>query len=178
MKRARQIGPLTPIYSSWLAWLHLGDGRMDDAISEAQKSLELDSNFPFGLWVLGRVYAAKGAYEESIATHKRLLEFDPIMGRWGLNETYALMGRDEDARNMLSELAENPSQKDLLWLGFINALIGDKAAALTWFEAAREARVDWFPWAVAEEGQGLTDNLRDEPRFQKMVEALGLPAPE
>jgi hypothetical protein len=88
------------------------------------------------------------------------------------------MGRDEDARKILSELAENPSQKDLLWLGFINALIGEKAAALTWLEAAREAHVDWFPWAIAEEGQGLDGGLRDEPRFQKMVEALGLPAPE
>jgi hypothetical protein len=88
------------------------------------------------------------------------------------------MGRNEDARKMLSELAENPSQKDLLWLGFINALIGEKAAALTWLEAAREAHVDWFPWAIAEEGQDLVGGLRDEPRFQKMVEALGLPAPE
>lgn len=178
MKRARQIGPLTPIYSSWLAWLYLGDGRLDDALSEAQKSLELESNFPFGLWVLGRVYAAKGAYEESIATHNRLLEIDPRLARWGLGETYARMGRNEDARRMLSELAENPGHKDLLWLASINALIGDKAAALTWLEAARGAHVDWFPWWIAEEGQGLREGLRDEPRFKKMVEALGLPPPE
>jgi hypothetical protein len=117
-------------------------------------------------------------YEESIATHKRLTEIDPRLARWGLGETYALMGRDEDARKMLSELAENPGQKDLMWLGFINALIGEKAAALTWLEAAREAHVDWFPWAIAEEGQGLREVLHEEPRFQKMVEALGLPAPE
>jgi tetratricopeptide (TPR) repeat protein len=178
MKRARQIGPLTPIYSSWLGWLYLGDGRLDDAISEAQKSLELDSSFPVGLWVLGRVYAAKGAYEESIATHKRLLKIAPELGRWGLGETYARMGRNEDARRMLSEIAENPGQKDLLWLGLINALIGDRAAALTWFEAARDAHVDWFPWTIAEKGQGLVEGLRDEPRFQKMVEALRLPPPE
>jgi TolB-like protein/Tfp pilus assembly protein PilF len=178
MKRARQIAPLTPIYSSWLGWLYLGDGRLHDAMSEAQKSLELDANFAAGLWVLGRVYAAKGAYEEAIATHKRLLEIDPIFGRWGLGETYALMGRKADARRLLSEIAENPGQKDLLWLGFISALIGDRAAALTWLEAAGEAHVDWFPWAVAEKGQGLVEDLRDEPSFQKMVEALGLPDPE
>lgn len=178
MTRARQIGPLTPIYSSWLGWLHWGDGRLDSAISEVQTALEVDSNFPFGLYMLGRVYAAKGMYEESIATHKRLLEIDPGLARWGLGDTYALMGRNEDARKILSELAENPSQKDLLWLGFINAQLGDKAAALTWLEAAYEAHVDWFPWAVSERGQGWVAGLRDEPRFQKMVEQLGLPAPE
>jgi TolB-like protein len=174
-KRALQ---LNPNLDSWLGWLNLGDGRLDDAISEAQKALELDSNFPFGLYVLGRVYAAKGMYEESIATHKRLWELDPSLARWGLGDTYALMGRNEDARKILSELAENPGQKDLLWLGNINAQLGDKAAALTWFEAAREAHVDWFPWAVSERGQGWVAGLRDEPRFQEMVEPLGLPAPE
>jgi len=178
MKRARQIGPLTPIFSAWLGWLYWGDGRLDDAISEAQKSLELDPNFPFGLYMLGRGYAAKGMYEESIATHKRLLEIDPVLARWGLGDTYALMGRNEEARKILSELAENPGQKDLLWLGFISAQLGDKAAALTWLEAAYEAHVDWFPWAVSERGQGWVAGLRDEPRFQKMVEQLGLPAPE
>ena len=178
MKRARQIAPLTPIYSSWVAWLYLVDGRLDDAISEAQKSLELDSNFPVGLYVLGRAYTAKGMYEESIATHRRLLEIDPSSARWGLGETYALMGRSEDARKILNELAENPGQKDLLFLGYVNALLGDKEAALTWLEAAREAHVDWFPWTATEGQQDFIASLRLEPRFQKMVEKLGLPAPE
>lgn len=117
-------------------------------------------------------------YEESIATHRRLLEIDPSSARWGLGETYALMNRSEDARKILNELAENPGQKDLLFLGFVNAQIGDEEAALTWLEAAREARVDWFPWIAAEGQQDFVASLRDEPRFQKMVEQLGLPAPE
>ncbi len=181
MKRAQQTGPLTPIWTVWLGWLYWGESMLDEAIAEAQKSLELDPNFPWGLYVLGGAYASKGMYEEAIATHERLLEILPNVGRWGLGYTYALMGRDEDARTMLSELAENPGQKDLLFLGFINAELGDKDEALSWLETAHEKHVDWFPWIGSRTGSdwmGGLDRLRDEPRFQTMIGQLELPEPE
>ncbi len=181
MKRAQQIDPLTPIWTVWLGWLYWGESMLDEAIAEAQKSLELNPNFPWGLYVLGGAYASKGMYEEAIATHERLLEILPNVGRWGLGYTYALMGRDEDARTMLSELAENPGQKDLLFLGFINAELGDKDEALSWLETAYEKHVDWFPWIGSRTGSdwmGGLDRLRDEPRFQTMIGQLELPEPE
>ncbi|MFV1988589.1 MAG: tetratricopeptide repeat protein [Gemmatimonadota bacterium] len=178
MRRAQQIAPVTPIFAAWLGWLHWGENHLDEAIAEAQKSLELNPSFPWGLYVLGGAYAAKGMYEEAIATHERLFEIVPTLGRWGLGSTYAQMGREQDARRVLAELAENPGQKDLVFLGIIYAALGDEEEALRWLETAYQAHVDWFPWVGARTGTvafaGLA-SLRDTPRFRNLVAELGLP---
>ena len=64
------------------------EGIADEAIAEAQKSPELNPSFPWGLYVLGGAYAANGMFEEAAATHQRLFEMMPTLGRWGLGSTH------------------------------------------------------------------------------------------
>lgn len=179
MKRAQQLAPVTPIFSAWLAWLHWSYDRPDEAIAEAQASLELNPNFPWGLYVLGGAYATRGRYEEAIATHERLLEVLPNVGRWGLARDYALMGRVDEAGRLLDELAETPGQKDLLVLGIVYAILGEEDTALDWLETAYETRVDWFPWIAARVPGGDFGSARatlvDQPRFQALLDGLDLP---
>ena len=181
MRRARQLAPVTPIFSAWLVWLHWVDEDPEAAIAEAQSSLEVNPAFPWGLYVLGGAYADLGRYEEAIATHERLVEIRPSVGRWGLARDYALMGREAEARAALAELATNPGQKAQVALGLFYATLGDMDEALDWLERAHEARVDWFPW-VASPGEGgdfgrANAALRDEPRFRELVARLELPDP-
>jgi TolB-like protein/Tfp pilus assembly protein PilF len=179
MKKAQEIGPLMPLWPAWVAWLYWGENEMDKALAYAKKSLELDPGFPWGMYVLGGVYAAMGEYEESLAQFERLRPILPNVANWGFAMTYISMGRRDDALDIAEELAENPGQKDLMFLGIIHAQLGDKDGALAWLEAAHGARTDWFPWVGAGAGSELTrwlDILSDEPRFQEMISGLNLPA--
>ncbi len=178
MKKAQQIGPLMPLWSTWLAWLYWGESNLEAALAEAQKSLDLEPDFPWSLHVLGGVYAAKGMYVEALAMHERLRSMLPNVANWGFAVTYTLMGRRDDALKVAAELAENPGQKDLMFLGLIHARLGNRAEALNWLEAAREAHTDWFPWIAAGAGSEFTRALQilsDEPRFQELIAGLDLP---
>ena len=178
MKKAQQIGPLMPLWSTWLAWLYWGESNLEAALAEAQKSLDLEPDFPWSLHVLGGVYAAKGMYVEALAMHERLRPMLPNVANWGFAVTYTLMGRRDDALKVAAELAENPGQKDLMILGLIHAQLGNRAEALNWLEAAREAHTDWFPWIAAGAGSEFTRALQilsDEPRFQELIKGLDLP---
>ena len=178
MKKAQEIGPLMPLWSAWLAWLYWGEGELDKALAEAQKATELNPNFEWSLHVLGSVYAAKGMYEEALATHEQLRSITPNIANWGFATTYALMGQRDDALKAAAELAENPGQKDLLYLALIHATLDNKSEALKWLEAAHEAHIDWFPWVGARAGSDFTKPIQilsDEPRFQAMISGLKLP---
>lgn len=179
MSKAQQIGPLMPLWSAWLAWQYWGKNDLDEALAQAQKAIELAPEFPWSLHVIGGVYAAKGMFEEALATHERLRPIMPNVANWGFARTYTLMGRREEALKVAAEIAKNPGQKDLLYLGMIHAGLGNKTEALDWLEAAHEARTDWFPWVGAVAGSEFTrllEILSDEPRFQKLVADLELPA--
>ncbi|MDT8437276.1 MAG: tetratricopeptide repeat protein [Gemmatimonadota bacterium] len=180
MARAQQIAPVTPIFTAWLGWLYWGDGQPERAVAEAQKSLEVNPSFPWGLYVLGGAYAAQERFDEAIATFERLRAIRPNLGDWGLGFTYAQTGRREQALEVTARLAESPGQKDLLMLGAIHASLGDVDEAMRWLEAAREAHVDWFPYICTDSGydpfiERALETLRDDPRFRALIAPLKIP---
>jgi tetratricopeptide (TPR) repeat protein len=178
MKKAREIGPLMPLWSAWLAWLYWGENDLDKALAEVQQAIEIAPDFPWSLYVLGGVYAANGMFDEALATHERLRTIMPNLANWGFATTYAAMGRRDDALEVAAEIAEHPGQKDLMYLGMIHAVLGNKDEALHWLEAAHDAHIDWFPWVGSGAGSEFTralSTLADEPRFQALVASLNLP---
>jgi TolB-like protein/tetratricopeptide (TPR) repeat protein len=182
MRRAQQIAPLTPIFTTWLGSLYLGDGQYEQAAAEARKALEVNPNFPWALSVLGGAYASQGLHDEALATFRRLKTVRPNLGRWGLGFTFAAMGREEDAHQVIAELAEAPGQKDIMMIGLLYGALGDEERAMDWLERAYAERVDWLPWAGVPSGwnsfvrAGL-ERLGDNPRYQRLVRRLALPAP-
>lgn len=177
MTRAQQIAPVTPIFTAWLGWLHWGAGEPDRAIAEALQALEVNPDFPWGLYVLGGAYAAKGMFDEALATYERLAEVNPRLGNWGLGFTYAQMGRPEDAREAAARLAANPGQKDLLVLGLVHAILGERDEAIRWLDAAYQAHVDWFPFVATRAGYdhfvGMAlDSLWTDPRYEELIAPL------
>lgn len=180
MRRAQQVAPLTPIFSAWLGWLYWSDGQYERAAAEARKALEIDPDFVWGLYVLGGALAAQERYDEALATHGRLRDVAPPLGRWGLGFTHAAMGNADEARRLAAELAETPGQKDLLMIGLIHATLGDDDLAMDWLERALEERVDWLPWAGSSSGfdtyvAGGLRQLQDNPRYRRLVSTLALP---
>jgi len=173
MKEAERLSPLMPLWNVWLAWQYLDAGRYQDGLAEARKSLELNPDFQWGLFVLGSAQAAKGQFEAAIATLQRAKAVTPLI-QWGLGQTYARAGRRDDALKIASQLAKNPGPKDLIMLGSIYGLLGEKDEAMRWIQAAYAARVDWFPWIAS---RSFAGSMRGDPRFEEIVRRLEIPKP-
>jgi tetratricopeptide (TPR) repeat protein len=123
---------------------------------------------------LGFLYAEKGMFKEAIAAHQKL---SAATGwKWPLVRTYALAGRKDEARKMLTELLEGePKPTGFLdgWdLGEVYAALGEKDEAFRWMEAAVEERNTFIPWMRENPNYAP---LRSDPRFQDLVRRMKLP---
>ena len=112
ISQAEKAISLSP--NSALAYWALGtaltmSGRPQEAIPMLQKSLRL-SPIPYHSLVLGNLassYAWLGQYEDAVATFKKMLQIygpDHLMAHIGLTLTYALMGRENEARAQSAEV--------------------------------------------------------------------------
>jgi len=171
MRRAIELDPLTPLWSSDLAWQYWSLRQPEKAIAEANKSLELDPQFGQSLCILGSVYAEKGMYNEAIAVQQKAGAAGPEW-RACLGRTYALAGRKEEARKIAAERAKNPLPIDAWGLAEIYAALGDKDEAFRWLEEGYKIRVSYLPWIRQNPAY---EPLRSDPRFQDLVRRMNLP---
>ena len=176
MKRAIELDPLTPLWSSDLGWQCWSAGRYEEAMDAAQKALELNPDFDQGLHLLGYLYAEKGMFKEAIEAHQKLGAVSPRW-RWDLVRTFALAGRKDEARKMLAELlAGEPKPTGALVDGWllpaVYVALGEKDEAFRWLEAAVKERNSFIPWM--RENPNFA-HLRSDPRFQDLVRYMKLP---
>lgn len=172
LRRAKEADPLNPLWPSWLAWQYWWYGEQyDKALEEARRSLEIDPDFAWALYVLGAVYAQQGMFDEAIVAHRRAAEKSPA-ARWGIGHTYALAGRSDEARRIAAELEKNPTPIDTWGLAQIYAAFGEKDTAIGWLEKGFEVRFGWMPWM---EHEPLFAPLRGESGFRDLVRRLNLP---
>ncbi|MFQ6114573.1 MAG: tetratricopeptide repeat protein [bacterium] len=154
--------------------MYFWEGDYDAAIEEAQKSLELNPDFPIGLYVLGCGYAAKGRYEAAIETHRKARAISPDFG-WGLGQTYALAGRREKALEVAAELESQAKVWDSFGLAEIYTALGETDETFRWLEAAFQQRHPYIQWLRRD---GSFDPLRDDPRYNDLAKRLNLPPEE
>ncbi|HUP19699.1 MAG TPA: tetratricopeptide repeat protein, partial [Gemmatimonadota bacterium] len=170
MRRAVQIDPLTPLYSAWLADIHSFGGDFEGAEAAAERALEVDPDFPWAHASLGMALTGQGRYEEAI----RVLESatpSPIRPAT-LGASYALAGRDSDARAVTAELEAAPNPLDAISLVLVHAALEEPDEAARWL--AFEPAHPWVPWLRTWPFLGT---FRDDPRFLERLEEMGLPPP-
>jgi serine/threonine protein kinase/tetratricopeptide (TPR) repeat protein len=172
MRRVQATDPLTPLWPAWQGWQYYWMERYEEAIVEARKSLELNHDFPVGLYVLGSAYTQKGMYEEAIEAHQRA---GTISRKWkfGLGRTYALADRQDDARLVLDELEADSTTWDTFFIAQIYAFLGQKDEAFRWLEIAygppNHPYVPWIRYPPA------FKSLQDDPRFDDLLRRMNLP---
>jgi tetratricopeptide (TPR) repeat protein len=90
-----------------------------------------------------------------------------------LGRAYALAGRMDEAREVLNKLLElaKKTYVSSLDVAIIYTALGDKPTALDWLEQAYDERADHLPYMRV---NPRLDELREEPRFQRVQENMGL----
>jgi serine/threonine-protein kinase len=169
---AQQIDPLTPLMSAWLVAMYRVAGRLDEALAEAERTLERWPGNPIGLRALGNIRVDQGLYDEAIELHEAMVAASPAW-RGRLAVTYAQAGRYDDARERLAELeAEELTGWGAMQRASVHVVLGeiDEAFELLAFEPPHA----WLPWTRT--GREF-ERLRDDPRFDELMERMNFPAP-
>jgi TolB-like protein/tRNA A-37 threonylcarbamoyl transferase component Bud32/Tfp pilus assembly protein PilF len=147
-----------------------------DAISQQALSLEPGSEAALGLRY--RVLEALGHYDEALAVASEALRLsgnDNVPLRVVIIRLLALQGRVDESRRA-TQVLEAEAARDELRLrprdrAFIALAQGRKQEALDQFERALDERDPTLMWLTV---VPRVDSLRDEPRFQAILEKMRL----
>jgi len=144
---AKKLDPVSPITSYVVTAAYLANDRIDDAVTEGQRTLQLDPNYFYLDSVLASAYREKGNFPEAIALYEKAEEATHLPSS-GLAITYMLMDRQADAQNILAQLVQ-ASEKRYVSAPLIAAVctaLGDKNGAFRWLERAYEEHSGVLQW--------------------------------
>ena len=169
-KLAQKYDPFNPLHTAWLGGLYCYDGRYEDAIREALKSLEIQKDYSAGYFVLGDIYLTMGRKDEAIEAHKKLAEVAPWWN-WALGFTYAISGHRDEAEKILNELEiSEVNSWNAFGLTMMYGALGKMDEAFKWL--AYEPHHAWVAWVAV---LPWFKTLHDDPRFNDFVIRLNLP---
>ena len=168
----KELNPLSPFYTAWLADQYRDAGMYEQAIKEAKTTLELNPKYPVAWIALGQTYLDMGRFDEAIEAHEHLR--NNRFWAFVLAATFAAADRDDEAAIVLEYVKQKDNNP--FPLALIYGAMGDREETMKWLQAAKDQKVPWFPWQVTWFPQ--TRFLHDDPRMQQFAAELGIEFPE
>ncbi len=155
---------------------YLFSARVDKAIELYRKALDLEPNYHFAHWALGKAYYLKGMYQESVAELEKAIALSGrnIPNLCLIAPAYIKAGKRKEGLEVLRELDgrwKQPTRKSGQ-VAFAYIGLGDKDKAFDRLEKAYEHRGLFLTMLVSEP---LYEPLRSDPRFHDLVRRIGFP---
>jgi len=171
-KKALELDPLSTFLNTDLAFFLYWARRYEEATAQIRKTLELDPNNAFAHSILGWCLIGKGSKAEARTEFQKATTLDDLP--WyvsSLAYACAVSGDRAKAEQILRELDQlakqryvSPANRASVYLG-----LGENEKALDWLEKAYEDRDPIFWWI---NGDQLYDSVRNEPRFQALLQKI------
>jgi len=170
-KKALELDPLNSLFNTDLAFFLYWARRYDDAIAQVRRTLELDPNTALAHHCAGWCMVLKGNLNEAKTEFQKAAALDDLPWyKADLGYAYGASGDRAKAEQVLRDLDDlakkqyvSPALHASVYLG-----LDEKAKALDWIEKAYEDRDPMLWWTTDQ----LYDSVRDEPRFQAVVEKV------
>jgi eukaryotic-like serine/threonine-protein kinase len=176
MKSSQELDPLSLIIHGALGWAFYHSRRYDEAIEQLQRTVEMDPNYPVTHWILGLVHRKAGRYDLAIAEGEKAVSLSggSLLMRAALAHTYGEAGRTDEARQMLDDLTKLARDKYVAphFFAGIYLGLGETQRAMECLENAYEERCHWLIYLHMDPSM---DRLQDNPRFQNLLQRVGLP---
>ncbi len=146
---AKKLDPVSPITSYVATAAYLANDRIDDAVIEGRRTLQLDPNYFYLDSVLAAAYREKGNFPEAIALYTKAQEATHVPSS-GLAITYTRMGREMEARNILAQLVQARDKRYVSapLIAAVSTALGDKEEAFRWLERAYEEHSGVLQWVA------------------------------
>jgi tetratricopeptide (TPR) repeat protein len=176
MKSSQELDPLALIINVAIGWALYMARRYDEAIEQLRRTVELDPNYPVAYWILGLVHRKTGRYELAITEGEKGVSLSggsPMM-RAALAHTYSMAGRTREAQQMLDDLTRLAQHKHVAphFFAGIHIGLGESDRAMEYLEKSYEEHSHWLIYLHIDPSM---DPLRDQPRFQDLLQRVGLP---
>ncbi len=175
LKLAREIDPKSLIIRANLGFVYYLAGDYDRAEEVEKNTIQMDPSFIAAHGYLGQIYVEQKKYPEAIDEFRTALSLSPgdAAAQADLAYAYAISGKKEQAEEILQELQNTAGAKYVSGydLAVIYAGFRDKEKAL---QALEEAYGERNGRLVNLGMHPQFRFLRGDPRFQKLLEQIGL----
>jgi serine/threonine-protein kinase len=167
---AEKLDPVSPITSYVATAAYLANDRIDDAVIEGQRTLQLDPNYFYLDSVLAAAYREKRNFDEAIALYTKGQEATHLPSS-GLAITYVRMDQQTEAGNILAQLVQATEKRYVSapLIAAVSTALGDKEEAFRWLERAYEEHSGVLQWiAFLPEFRAL----HSDPRFPHLLQRI------
>jgi serine/threonine protein kinase len=168
---AEKLDPVSPITSYVASAAYLANDRIDDAVSEGQRTLQLDPNYFYLDSVLAAAYREKRNFPEAIALYTKAQDITHLPSS-GLAITYTKMGRQMEARNILAQLVQAREKRYVSapLIAAVSVALGDKEEAFRELERGYAEHSGVLQWiAFLPEFRAL----HSDARFPHLLRRIG-----
>ena len=172
-RRAQEIEPLSPLVNTGAAHALFLARRYDQAVTECEKSLEVDANFIFAIHLMGMCRAQQARLTEAIEIGERTVS---MSGRAPfylgvLGHYYARVGATDKVHDILEELAGLAGTRYVPphCQTYIYAGANDLDRAFEWQARAHDDGASPFYYFSP-----LIENLHADPRHRADLRRMGL----
>ncbi len=173
IERALELDPLNFMYQTYLGVAYERSRRVDEAITQYQKGLDLAPDFVDALSGLKNSFHMKGMYEEALAATRKLFA---AKGEHAVVEALERGNADGGYSEAMRRAAESMAARSVLpyalRIATLYTFAGEKERALEWLEKAYQERLQNMIYLSV---YPKWDPLRDDPRFQDLLRRMNLP---
>jgi serine/threonine-protein kinase len=177
LERARELDPVSAPVLTSEAVLDLFARDFQAAQRRLTGTLELEPGFAAAHYFLGQARLLAGAHAEGLAALERAVELSGRSSETvaGLGWSRAVAGQRDAALASLEELTRAGNERYVSpgRIAQVHLGLGDRARALDGLERALAARATDLAWLGV---HPMFDPLRDEPRFQAVLQRINLRA--
>jgi tetratricopeptide (TPR) repeat protein len=167
------LDPVSPIISYVATAAYLANDRINDAIVEGQRTLQLDPNYFYLDSNLAAAYRESGDFPKAIELYNQAQSVRHLPST-GLAITYVRMGKSAEARKIADELVRESQSRYVPApsIAAVYVALGEKEEAFGWLERAFEEHSGILQWiAFLPEFRPL----RSDARFPALLQRAGVP---
>ncbi|MCD9187456.1 MAG: protein kinase [Pyrinomonadaceae bacterium] len=173
-RRSIDLDPLTPFNHHNLGWGLYFARRFEEAIRQYKNVIKDFPTYIFGHYGLSKIYRIVGKTDEAVveAIETKKIFNDGIFSLSAEIESLAANGQEAEAAENLEKLLETAQTRFVspYNLALIYCYFKDKEKVLDKLEDALKIKEAWLNWVGVEPA---FDFVRDEERFQKILENIG-----
>jgi len=170
-RRVTSLDPIAPQSHTTLGVVLWYDRRFDEAQTAADRGLALAPDRPGARYVTAVIALSRGHAARAVSDCE--LESIEWQRKSCLAIAYPRVGRIDDARRELVELQKASGDGFAYQYAQIYAQWGDARQAFHWLDVAEKVG---DPGLILANGDPLLDPIRQDARFAKLIERLGLDA--
>ncbi|MCH7994910.1 MAG: protein kinase, partial [Planctomycetes bacterium] len=174
LNSAREYDPASVLFAEEYGLVYFMSSQYDKTVQYARRAIQIDPEQWKPHKFLGLGLSAKGEFTEAIAELQTAMRLNPNPAVLAsLGGVYATANMQKEARQVLRDLEELSKTKYVCsyrW-GIIHIELGEYDKAFERFANACDERSECMPFVKVDP---RFDPIRDDPRFDELVECVGL----